>query len=345
MKVPGVGGLCCWWLLLCAVTATLRSPALYFSVSYPLSAEISGVCSPVVTPCWWRPRYAHTGLCGLLWCFHLGDSWQLAEKFLVPTLTWTSSHFRIGLRRAALPLRMGSAWRWRGGAGRGRGGGEKDAWSWRQTGLVEDEEIDTSTTSLRFLASPFKPHPLWLNIRSKRMFGHSMLRLQQALHASVCPFACPPLPWENSLKGKLPWPRISWPRSLNPTVNQLTPDWWSREGVSNPSQGQQRPPNWPPRPLCVCCRGTSEVLWSLSLQHHCGKQVADTCRNVQKPQEVAHAFNPSTWEAEAEAGEFLSSRSAWAAEWVPGQPGLHRETLSRNKKHKTKQKKRVFLLF
>jgi hypothetical protein len=42
---------------------------------------------------------------------------------------------------------------------------------------------------------------------------------------------------------------------------------------------------------------------------------------------VAHAFNPSTWEAEA--GRFLSSRPAWSTEWVPGQPGLHRETLSR----------------
>jgi hypothetical protein len=40
---------------------------------------------------------------------------------------------------------------------------------------------------------------------------------------------------------------------------------------------------------------------------------------------VAHAFNPSTWEAEA--GGFLSSRSAWSTKWVPGQPGLHRETL------------------
>jgi hypothetical protein len=38
---------------------------------------------------------------------------------------------------------------------------------------------------------------------------------------------------------------------------------------------------------------------------------------------VAHAFNPSTWEAEA--GWFLSSRPAWSTKWVPG---LHRETLS-----------------
>jgi hypothetical protein len=42
---------------------------------------------------------------------------------------------------------------------------------------------------------------------------------------------------------------------------------------------------------------------------------------------VAHTFNPST--QEAEAGGFLSSRLAWSTEWVPGQPGLHRETLSR----------------
>jgi hypothetical protein len=41
---------------------------------------------------------------------------------------------------------------------------------------------------------------------------------------------------------------------------------------------------------------------------------------------VAHAFNPSTWEAEA--GGFLSLRPAWSTEWVPGQPGLYRETLS-----------------
>jgi hypothetical protein len=49
-----------------------------------------------------------------------------------------------------------------------------------------------------------------------------------------------------------------------------------------------------------------------------------------------HAFNPSTWEAEA--GEFLSSRPAWSTEWVPGQPRLHRETLSQKNKTKQKQK-------
>jgi hypothetical protein len=29
---------------------------------------------------------------------------------------------------------------------------------------------------------------------------------------------------------------------------------------------------------------------------------------------VAHTFNPSTWEAGAEAGEYLSSRPAWSTE-------------------------------
>ena len=44
------------------------------------------------------------------------------------------------------------------------------------------------------------------------------------------------------------------------------------------------------------------------------------------PGMVAHASNPST--REAEAGGFLSLRPSWSSEWVPGQPGLYRETLS-----------------
>ena len=51
---------------------------------------------------------------------------------------------------------------------------------------------------------------------------------------------------------------------------------------------------------------------------------------------VAHTFNSSTWEAEA--GGFLSSFEA-SLEWVPGQPGLHRETLSQKKQNKTNGKK------
>jgi hypothetical protein len=60
------------------------------------------------------------------------------------------------------------------------------------------------------------------------------------------------------------------------------------------------------------------------------------------PAVVAHAFNPSTWEAEA--GGFLSSRPAWSTEWVPGQPGLHRETLSWKKKQKqNKQMEQIIM--
>jgi hypothetical protein len=44
------------------------------------------------------------------------------------------------------------------------------------------------------------------------------------------------------------------------------------------------------------------------------------------PGVVAHTFKPNT--REAEAGRFLSSRPAWSTKCVPGQPGLHRETLS-----------------
>jgi hypothetical protein len=54
-----------------------------------------------------------------------------------------------------------------------------------------------------------------------------------------------------------------------------------------------------------------------------------------EPGVVAHAFSPST--REAEAGGFRSSRTVWSTKWVPGQPGLYRETLSRktNKKQPT----------
>jgi hypothetical protein len=52
---------------------------------------------------------------------------------------------------------------------------------------------------------------------------------------------------------------------------------------------------------------------------------------------VVHAFETSTWEAEA--GGFLSSSPAWSTELVPGQPGLHRKTLSRKKKKRKKKEK------
>jgi hypothetical protein len=44
------------------------------------------------------------------------------------------------------------------------------------------------------------------------------------------------------------------------------------------------------------------------------------------PGVLVHIFNPST--QESEAGGTLSSKPAWFTEQVPGQPGLHRETLS-----------------
>jgi hypothetical protein len=40
----------------------------------------------------------------------------------------------------------------------------------------------------------------------------------------------------------------------------------------------------------------------------------------------ANTFNPRT--QEAEAGGSLEFRPAWCKEQVPGQPGLHRETLT-----------------
>jgi len=49
---------------------------------------------------------------------------------------------------------------------------------------------------------------------------------------------------------------------------------------------------------------------------------------------VVHTFSLSTWEAKA--GGSLSLRIAWSTEGVPGQPGLHRETLFW-KKRKRKQ--------
>jgi hypothetical protein len=64
----------------------------------------------------------------------------------------------------------------------------------------------------------------------------------------------------------------------------------------------------------------------------CQKQWFSLHNKSTEPGVVAPTFNPSTWEAEA--GGFLSSRPAWSTKWVPGQPRLHREILSRGKKKK-----------
>ena len=54
---------------------------------------------------------------------------------------------------------------------------------------------------------------------------------------------------------------------------------------------------------------------------------------------LAHVSNPSIQEAGSERS--LSLRPAWTTEQVPGQPGLHKETLSQeqNKTNKQKNKK------
>lgn len=62
-----------------------------------------------------------------------------------------------------------------------------------------------------------------------------------------------------------------------------------------------------------------------------------TLEMIYKPDVLAHYFNPTTWEAEA--GGSLSSRSYWSTEWIPGQLGLHRDSLPQNNsKNRTKQK-------
>jgi hypothetical protein len=67
---------------------------------------------------------------------------------------------------------------------------------------------------------------------------------------------------------------------------------------------------------------------SIGIEHMCGHA---WLKKQQRQAVVAHAFNPSTWEADA--GRFLSLRPAWSTERVPGQPGLHRENLSRKTKN------------
>ena len=67
----------------------------------------------------------------------------------------------------------------------------------------------------------------------------------------------------------------------------------------------------------------------------CGHQAymwhTDILASITSMLKPGSVFNPSIWEAEA--GRSLSLRLAWSTERGPGQPGLHRETLS----HKQKQ--------
>jgi hypothetical protein len=52
---------------------------------------------------------------------------------------------------------------------------------------------------------------------------------------------------------------------------------------------------------------------------------------------VAHAFNPSVWEAEA--GRFLSLRPTWSTDWVLGQSATQRNPVSKNKQTNKQTKK------
>jgi hypothetical protein len=81
----------------------------------------------------------------------------------------------------------------------------------------------------------------------------------------------------------------------------------------------------------------SQLDFSVLLPEHV---ISSVIRSYHQLGMVAHTFNPSTWEAEA--GGFLSSRPAWSTEWGPGQPGLHRETLSQKTKKKKKKKKKSY---
>jgi hypothetical protein len=54
------------------------------------------------------------------------------------------------------------------------------------------------------------------------------------------------------------------------------------------------------------------------------------------PAVATHTLNPST--RVTEAGRFLSSRSGWSTEQVPGQPGLHREKLPQQTNKQTNAK-------
>ena len=108
----------------------------------------------------------------------------------------------------------------------------------------------------------------------------------------------------------------------------------------------------------IKCRFPDILIWiseavfqSLIISHYRGKCLSESQTENQKKKKqktknkkTKKPFNPST--RESEAGRFLSLRRAWSTKWVPGQPGLYRETLSRKTTTTTKQKqtnKNIFL--
>jgi hypothetical protein len=81
--------------------------------------------------------------------------------------------------------------------------------------------------------------------------------------------------------------------------------------------------------LFVCFLTSCKVVMFLYIVHAYLQQEKQNTLGV-----VAHAFNLST--REAETGRFQSLRPAWSTKWVPGQPGLYRETLSWKKQKQNK---------
>ena len=90
------------------------------------------------------------------------------------------------------------------------------------------------------------------------------------------------------------------------------------------------------RRICKFCRMSQKAGDTKELRVVTAQKLTAGLRPRKSQAVVVHAFKPSTWEAEE--GGFLSSTPAWSTEWVPGQPGLYRETLSQ-KNQKTKSKK------
>ena len=76
-----------------------------------------------------------------------------------------------------------------------------------------------------------------------------------------------------------------------------------------------------------------ELIWLLEFYVKCFKLKVQFCQVV-----VVYTFNPSTWEAEA--GGSLSLRLAWSirAGSRTGSKATQRNPVSKNQKHKTKQK-------
>jgi hypothetical protein len=124
--------------------------------------------------------------------------------------------------------------------------------------------------------------------------------------------------WDRYIHSKIkPWMRKSY---LNKVLHKI---WMEAFRSTKAPSGNElsKKKNKSPNPVCAWCMLRTGTSWGV----------------------VVHAFNPSTWEAKA--GGFLSLRPAWSTEWVPGQPGLYRETLSRknnsNNNNKTQTNKQT----